>query len=248
MEDAAATDRGATMSPRRANLSEQVAQSLIELMLDGVYTPGTRLPPEPELAARFGVSRTVIREAMLQLRVMKVVQIRQGDGTYVQAPSVGNFMEGVLPLIALRGPDGVQLVEARLTVEPVVARLCAARVARGERVDMEALERHVRDMYGSLRGDSIHGLAQAESDFRLTLAGESGNAFLAGFIEGVAALLHRQTVEAHGRPGMMEVSFNAHRRLVDALWDGDQVGAETAVRDYLTRVAQVVRNGVRPAP
>src|SRR4051794_18894664 len=102
---------------------EQIAERLAADIRSGALVPGERLPSERELARTLEVSRASVREALASLQLQGVVETRKGAGTFVAARPPGN---GELPHDA--SPSAV--LEARLALEPAVARLAAARGRR----------------------------------------------------------------------------------------------------------------------
>src|ERR1700754_1525250 len=113
-----------------------VAQDLLAAMAAGEYVPDVRLPGDRDLAARLDVSRATVREAILALELIGAVEVRHGDGTYVRGPHAGvTGIEGSALDVAPR-----ELIEARRSVEPVVASLAAVRI------DAEALRGLTRDV------------------------------------------------------------------------------------------------------
>ena len=109
-----------------ARLSDQVAEQLSAEIRSGRLAPGAKLPPEARLAEQFAVSRTVVREAVSQLKSLALVESRQGSGVYVSAS---------LPFAPLnfdarhaQSRDAVvQMVEVRRALEAEVAALAAQR-------------------------------------------------------------------------------------------------------------------------
>ena len=110
-------------------LSEQLADALARAIRDGQWQPGEKIPTEGALVERFGVSRTVVREALSQLRTLGLIATRQGSGAYVceaEAPDDSSL---------LLTPDGslkavIQMVEVRRALEAESAGLAAARRSR----------------------------------------------------------------------------------------------------------------------
>lgn len=107
-------------------LSEQLANALVVSIRDGQLQVGQRLPTEAALVQRFGVSRTVVREAMSRVKTMGLIESRQGSGAFVKAVSEP------IPEHLVLAPDGsmnavLQMVEVRRALESESAALAAAR-------------------------------------------------------------------------------------------------------------------------
>jgi GntR family transcriptional repressor for pyruvate dehydrogenase complex len=122
---------------QRRRIHEDVADQLRDAILDGRFAPGTRLPPERELADEFNVNRTSIREALKVLESLALVTVRQGDGATVQPLIDASF--GVLPAMIFHGGkiDAALLAEMTEVITPLLfemARLAIERV-RPEQLD-----------------------------------------------------------------------------------------------------------------
>jgi GntR family uxuAB operon transcriptional repressor len=111
-----------TVSPSKRRFVA-VAQELLEAIERADFRFGDRLPPDRVLSTEAGVSRATIREALLALELLGVVEIRHGSGVYVVAPSARPVDEGPL------SRSTAALFEARSAVEPKVAELCAQRMS-----------------------------------------------------------------------------------------------------------------------
>src|SRR5207245_1507727 len=119
----------AESSPRRGSGVTQVAIDTIrELIASGQWGPGTRLPREADLAAQLGLSRNSLREAVRALSLARVLEVRQGDGTYVSSLEPGELLEPTLfATHLLRGSTVLELFEVRRMLEPEAAATAALR-------------------------------------------------------------------------------------------------------------------------
>src|SRR3954451_11313164 len=113
----------------RDALPDQIAQRLIALITERALKPGDRLPPERELAATMGVSRSSLREALRALAMLGVAEMRHGDGTYLTNLQPGSLMRSVGLVLALSDSGLEELFEARKLVEPGLAKLAAERIS-----------------------------------------------------------------------------------------------------------------------
>ncbi len=109
-------------APRRRYL--HVAEQLLQAIADGTYPPGSRIPGDREIAASTHVSRPTVREALLALEIVGVVEVQPGAGVFVTQRPAG---QQILDPLALQAPR--ELIEARAGVEPLVAGLCASGIA-----------------------------------------------------------------------------------------------------------------------
>src|SRR3954467_14529327 len=112
----------------REALPDRIVARLIALIIDRQLKAGDRLPPERELAAAMGVSRSSLREALRALTMLGVAEMRHGDGTYLTSLQPDVLMRPVSIVLALSESGLHELFEARKLVEPGLAELAAQRI------------------------------------------------------------------------------------------------------------------------
>jgi GntR family transcriptional regulator, transcriptional repressor for pyruvate dehydrogenase complex len=122
----------------REDLTVRLIASFKELLSQGVVRPGSRLPPERELAGRFGVSRASLRQALKVLEIMGVISQRIGDGTYVNETAAQIFMHPMQLLVLLDSISLEELFETRMMVEPEIAARAAERAKSQDLVNLRA--------------------------------------------------------------------------------------------------------------
>src|ERR1700680_2537838 len=134
-------------APRRGRRGPSVTEGAIdrirELIVSGSWGPGDRLPKESELAAQLGLSRNSLREAVRALSQLRVLEVRQGDGTYVSSLEPDLLLEstGFISHLLL-GDTALDLYEVRRILEAAAASLAAARIDEGGQVGLgRSLER-----------------------------------------------------------------------------------------------------------
>ena len=112
-----------------------VVEKLEDLIDQGVYPPGSRLPPERELAEMYDVSRPTIREAIIALEVRERVEVKTGSGVYVTAQHTSAFAEKII--------SAFELTQARALVEGEAAALAAHSITDAE---LQAIQQTLSDM------------------------------------------------------------------------------------------------------
>jgi DNA-binding FadR family transcriptional regulator len=114
--------------PDRQRVDEQIAASIADAILDGVFPPGSTLPPERELADQLGVNRTSLRQGLARLQQMGLIQVRHGSGSVVCDPEGLTHPAVVEALVRKLGPEFlVELFEIRAALGPLIGRLAAER-------------------------------------------------------------------------------------------------------------------------
>ncbi len=223
-------------------LSHEVADHITMLIQDGQLKPGDRLPSELELTQLFGLSRPTIREAIRFLVSRNVLKVVRGRGTFVtENPGVETDPLG-LNALALEELQP-SLVEARLMIEPGVARL-AAENAGAE--DIEAIETHLADMEQIVHEGKVS--MSIELEFHRSIARASKNAVIMRIIPIIMDSIIR-TYAITGRSSHdHSQALEEHRHVFNAIRRGDPVGAEQAMRTHLEQSRTRSRAKTRPAP
>src|SRR6185503_9979364 len=109
--------------------TEQAVGAIMRLLTSGELGPGDRLPPERELAARLGVSRSTLREAIRGLEMMRVLQVRHGGGIFVTSLDAPLLLEAAgFAMQLMRDHEVVELLEVRAILEGSAAALASARM------------------------------------------------------------------------------------------------------------------------
>ena len=223
------------MADSRPSLTGRVVAELTAEIRAGALPAGSRLPTEAELMARFGVSRTVVREAVSRLRAAGLVEPQQGRGTFVLTrPSTARFEFG--EATARTVPEIVELVEFRIGVEAEAAALAARR--RTDR-DLDRIRRagdRCRDAM-ALPARSI----QADFDFHQAVAQASGNRWFTDLLASLGPLMilipkGRRTGGRTADPVQAE-----HAAVTGAVAAGDPQAAAAAMRIHLINSAERVR-------
>jgi DNA-binding FadR family transcriptional regulator len=205
-------------APTERGLHAQVLAAVGEDIVDGIYPIGSVLNQD-ELTARFGVSRSVLREALRVLQSLGMVEPRQRVGTLVQPRHAWNLMDPQIISWRGRGREYFaqqrELLELRLGIEPVAARLCAARITDAEASAIVAAADTMVD--ANAAGDERRFL-QADIAFHSLILRGSGNAVMGHFSGTVEALLRTRPRERRGTiTEYTSPSAHRHNELAAAL-------------------------------
>lgn len=219
-----------------ARLSEQLAESLAIGIRDGQLPPGQRLPTEAELAQRFGVSRTVVREALSRLRTLGLIETRQGSGAFVKAvpgPALNDLS------LSLDGSIGavLQMVEVRRALEAESAALAASRRTPAQlRQIRQALARLERQVGNG--GDGV----EEDVAFHAAIARASGNPFLLATLTYLSQFLREATRVTRANEArhddLQRQVRDEHAAIVAAIEAGDVRAARTAGARHMVNAAQ----------
>jgi GntR family transcriptional regulator, transcriptional repressor for pyruvate dehydrogenase complex len=215
----------------RSTLPQEIASRILELIRSERLRPGDKLPAERELAAIMRVSRPVLREALRALSIMKVVEIRQGAGTYITALEPQQLVSH-LDFVFSKDPVALaQVIETRRIIEVGNARLAAQRITPLGLAELEDLLERLR-----------HAVTDAEKFSTLDIAFHdlvcaAGGNFLLGQFMTIIDTLAKVSRERTGasRPAR-ERALGDHVAIVEALRGQDADAAAEAMQRHLDHV------------
>jgi GntR family transcriptional regulator, transcriptional repressor for pyruvate dehydrogenase complex len=203
----------------RTGLADQLAERLLDEIVTGTYPPDSRLPPEPVLAERAGVSRLTLREAIKDLRQRGVLRVQQGRGTFVNPPATwAPFDSTVLNARATLEPGYAlahELTELRRIVERGIAELAAIRRTDA---DLERMAVAVDAMRAAWAAGDLDAFSSADVDFHDALLRAAGNTFaltLFHSVDGALRSVRRRTVEDNAELAARAIDF--HTKIMGAV-------------------------------
>ena len=206
---------------KRDSLSKQVSDKLEALIENGTYQVGDRFPTEPELMEMFEVSRNTVREAVQSLTWAGLLEVKQGDGTYVR--SSNRFYANMKQRYS--GISLHDIKETRNCLEATIARLSAQR-RNQEDIDRIRRALHQRkNLTSDVKEDTKADLA-----FHMAIAEASHNAILIDVYKSISTYLESQIAERMEIPYPITEVDLLHEVLYEAIRDGDPDQAETAAQ------------------
>jgi GntR family transcriptional regulator, transcriptional repressor for pyruvate dehydrogenase complex len=224
---------------REARLSDKVAEMMRQTILSRQLPPGTPLPSERELGEQFGVSRTVIREAVRALAAKGIVEVRSGSGLRVASVDEATALESLSWFIRGGQLEYEKVHEVRSTIEVEMAGLAAQRRTEEQLEAMRACHAHFTSVV-----DDVSQATAVDVEFHGLIARATQNdlfSMLLGSI-GDALIEVRQETLAHGSG---QETIEAHARILDRIAASDPEGARAAMRAHLETVERLWEKGVR---
>src|SRR5215210_3705148 len=219
----------------RPRLYEQIVERIHDHVVHAGLRPGDRLPPERELAARLGVSRASVSQALVALEVLGMVDVRHGDGAVLLAPASRLHLIAALRAHQDRLPE---VIEARDALEGRLAGLAAERRTDDDlaAIDgaLDAMEADISSGGRGVAGDELFHAA-------VTRAGHS--ALLARLMEEISELVRETRLESLGQPGRPQASLASHREIAEAIRRRDPAAATRAMHAHITLVSDVALLG-----
>jgi len=233
MTEAARTPRQGPPKVRRPRVMPDVVRALATDILGGRYEPGTLLPRENDLCTEYGVSRTVIREALKVLAAKGLVLGRPKVGTMVCDSDAWNVIDP--QLIEWHSPETMDhklldsILETRRAIEPLVAEFAALRATMQEIADVETAWRGMADCVGDVDGFTRHDIEY----HRIIYAASHNPIFrqIGNLID--PALRFALQASAENSVDERSASIEAHYALVEALRLRNPAGARRATEEIL---------------
>jgi GntR family transcriptional repressor for pyruvate dehydrogenase complex len=222
-------------------VTDEAILKVKDMIMSGELRPGDRLPPEKELSERLGLSRSSLREAVKALEVIRVLDVRRGDGTYVTSLEPGLLMEVMSFVVDLHDDASIlNILAVRRILESAATQLAATRITaeavRGLRAMVEAV------------GDetTVEDLVEHDIAFHGAIVSATGNPYLTSLIERLGS----HTVRARVWRGLTQENavtrtLREHRAIADALASRDPALAEALTTVHISGVEQWLREALK---
>src|SRR6202453_852991 len=217
---------------RTSRLYEQIVQQIEESIVKGNLKAGDQLPAERDLAQRFGVSRTAVREAVKTLREKGLVEAYSGRGTFITDGTTQAVRQSLDLMVKIGQPEGsANLAELRLVLEPEIAGLAAERI---EDQLLSTMREAVAVMDRNLHDPVSY--VEADLDFHLALAEAAGNPLILSLLDSIVGLLREQRSRIFNVDGGPERGQFHHKRILAAIEQRNSEAAREAMRAHLKQV------------
>lgn len=194
-------------------LTDEAIDKIKEMITSGELGPGDRLPKEADLAERLGLSRNSLREAVKALSMIRVLDVRQGDGTYVTSLEPPLLLDALSFVVDFHRDDTVlQFLEVRRILEPAATALAAQRMPEEGIVKLQAT------LDGLGANPSIEALVSNDLEFHRQIAAGTGNTVLCSLIEGLSGPTTRARIwRGLTQQGAVAKTREQHQSIVDAI-------------------------------
>lgn len=212
-------------------LYSAVAHDLAEAIIQGRYGPGALLPTEQELAAEYGASRNVVREALRLLSARGMIEVLHGKGSLVLPRHRWQLVDQLVHLMQEDRRVPQDLLELRRILEVEIAGLAAERATEDH---LQAMAATIERMRASAqRPDEC---IEHDIQFHRVLAEAAGNALLPLVLEPAGQLLRASRLATIHNPGTVDRSIAAHQEVLEQVRARDPAGAREAMRRHLVQV------------
>jgi GntR family transcriptional repressor for pyruvate dehydrogenase complex len=220
---------------KSTRIYEEIVRQVKAMIAEGRLKGGDRLPPERDLAEKFVVSRTSVREALRALESLGLVEIRPGEGTFVRQVSIESLIEPLALLMVSQREAIGELFEARRLLEPSLAALAAERATPEEIQEMERiLESQAAEVTAGRTGVAQDAL------FHTAIAAAAHNRAITRIAHAIMDLLTQSREDSLNTPGRPSRSHEDHRRVLSAIAARDAAAARQAMLEHITAVETLV--------
>ena len=220
-------------------VTDEAIVKIKEMLLRGELGPGDRLPPEKELSDALGLSRSSLREAVKALELIRVLDVRRGDGTYVTSLEPSLLLEAVSFVIDIHQDHTVlDLFEVRRLLEPAAAAMATLRATSEDLARLTAMLDEVGPE------TSVEDLVAHDVMFHGVICELSGNSYLSTLLESLSGRTLRARIwRGFTEENSVERTLAEHRAIVEAM----SVGNTDLVRSWVTVHISGVESWLRRA-
>lgn len=220
---------------RPKKISEEIVAQIKLLISEGELKPGERVPSERELANLLGVSRPSVREAIMVLEAMGLIESRQGGGTFVRSLTETTLADPLSNLVEKNPKMLHALAEVRMGLETWSAYLAAQRATEEEIATM-------RELVAEMERQAASGGWDAEVDtrFHYAITTATHNTIQLHVLNTIHGLFHTTIMvaltEFYRKQGYIEMLLQHHRTILDRIAARDPEGARAAMTEHLELV------------
>ncbi len=213
---------------RREPPASEVAHRLLDYLLTSDIQPGARLPSERQLATSLDIGRSAVRDALRPLTWLGIIEVRQGDGTYLRGLN-SDLLPKIIEWGLLLGEKRVlDLVEARRYIETVTARFAAERRTDAGLDELRSALARMAECKGDLAG-----FVDADIAFHLKVADIAGNSILSGILSSIQSLLRVWIERLSQSMASQEEAYLIHVPIFEAIEAGECDMAAAAMANHL---------------
>lgn len=220
---------------RPKNLSSQIVEQLSDAINKGVFGTGSYLPSESKLVEIFGVSRGVIREALLMLSAKGVIEIQKGKGALLLKPSIDSIFDSFSSLVNYRcGNEGLKYTqEIRMIIEPQIASLSAEQ--RTDE-DIKKIEKSIENMKNV--GSDTTLLSLHDIEFHKNIWFSCGNPMFSIILEPIFHFLtpYHKNIFIDKSFSQIDTTFEEHVNILRAIVERDGKAASNFMKHHLRNV------------
>lgn len=212
-------------------------------IIKGELREGDKLPSQDKLAVNLGVSRGTLREALNQLVLMGIIEMKQGNGTYVRSITPSSFMNSLSPALVMDKTSAGELLYARLTIEGAVAHL-AAKKSTNE--DINKLREILDGMRRDFEGGNMEGFTNKDLEFHILIAQNSKNRVLMRVVQTIREVLYQFIGDFFtAMPTTARNALDYHTRIFKAIERHDEREAKRQMEAHIQSLIRILNQSKR---
>ena len=248
MSENSSSKRQFEILPRDETLANRVAVQLENFILERHFKPGDRLPSERELAQQFGVSRTVIREAIRVLVAKDMLVVQPGSGTRIRNPTTQTASQSITLLLRMGQPslNYEKIFEVRRLLEVEIAGLAAQRRTNEDLTKMETILQEMETILQQTLGfqEERDLYSKADVAFHTALACATQNELFSVLLDSVVEVMLHVRRMGFNVPGSIEHGREYHRRIFEQVKAGNEAEARRAMAEHLVISEDIFRRAL----
>jgi GntR family transcriptional repressor for pyruvate dehydrogenase complex len=216
-------------------LFDQVVEQLQALIVEGTWQPADKLPSEAELGSTYGVSRSVVREALRVLESKGLIEVRSGAGAFVTTPHASfRASSEAIEWLASHRDSLRQLLQVRESVEGLTASLAATSVPQDVLSELQGIVQQQRQLARSR--SNLDAQVELDVRFHTLIAQVSGNTIAEEIVGRIVPAFCDSNRAVLYLRANMDLTLREHQAIIEALASGDAMRAEQAMRSHVARV------------
>ncbi|SDI21826.1 DNA-binding transcriptional regulator, FadR family [Actinokineospora alba] len=219
-------------------VTDEAIEKIKAMIVDGELGPGSRLPKEADLAERLGLSRSSLREAVKALSLIRVLHVRQGDGTYVTSLEPDLLLESMGFMVDFHQDDTVlQFLEVRRILEPAATAMAAKAMTDADIAELRAILDELDD------DPTVEALVANDLKFHSRIAAGSGNTVLCSLLDGLSGPTARARIwRGMTQEGAVRRTREQHDAICEAIESRQPEVARAWATVHVAGVEQWLRN------
>jgi GntR family transcriptional repressor for pyruvate dehydrogenase complex len=221
----------------RKSISDSVVDYLKELIHQGKFKPGDKMPPERELVQLMNVSRNTVREAYKMLAAQGYLTIKHGNGVFVADEEMQ--IQQLTSAFFIKKDGLLELFAIRKVLETQAVKWVIEHYRPSYKTELMAILEESRDAFKNQA--DWEAISALDQKFHLALARLSGNSVLLRIMMSLVDLLSESRTESIRIPGRAFQSLNEHERIVAAIVEGNTERAQNYMLEHLDSVEQSIR-------
>ena len=221
-------------------VTDEAITKIKDMIISGELHAGDRLPPEKELSEKLGLSRSSLREAVKALEIIRVLDVRRGDGTYVTSLEPKLLTEAMTFIVDLHQDKSIlDIFEVRRILEPAAAAIAAGRISEAQLAELRATLDDVDDH------TSVEALVEHDLVFHGLITTAANNSYMSSVLDGLSS----STVRARIWRGLTQENavvrtLSEHAAIVEALERGDAELAKALLTVHISGIEHWLRQAL----